>query len=481
MSISLVHKGRLWGLISCANHSSPRYVPYSVRMACELIGRLTSQQIEATGEREEQERLQRLRGHRARLAEAMRAEAPGILAGLVKHPEELLALTGASGAAVFSEGHCWTVGRVPQEALEGLIGWLRESVKEEVFHTRALPRLYPPAEAFKEVASGLLAISLPKPVPDHVLWFRPEVIQTVNWGGNPTKPMEVEATGMRLHPRRSFELWKQEVHLTSLPWSHAELEVAAALRRDAVELDLGRQVVREQQAVQTRDDVVAVVSHDLKSPLGAIQIQAGLILRALPQDQQGPWMRIQKSVEGIQRSTKRMSTLIQDLLDVAKIDARRFAIEPMPHSLGSLVEDCLELFRPMAEQQGVTLEQRLPQPEVLVSADRERICQVLSNLVENALKFTPAGGTIQITAEPAAGTVKLAVRDTGPGIPQEQLPHLFNRYWQAPQNARGGTGLGLYIAKGIVESHGGQIWVESHLGAGSTFTFTLPVVSLPRG
>jgi chemotaxis family two-component system sensor kinase Cph1 len=481
MSISLVHRGRLWGLISCANHSSPRYVPYALRIACELIGRITSQLIGATGELEELELLQRLRGLQARLVQAMREEGAEVLVGLVKHPEELMALVGASGAAVVSEGGYWTVGRVPREGLEGLVGWLRETVKEEVFHTKALPRRYPPAEAFQEVASGLLAISLPKPVPDHVLWFRPEVIQTVNWGGNPTKPVEVEGAGLRLHPRRSFELWKEVVRSTSLPWRPAELEAAADLRRYAIEVDLGRQVVREQEAVQSRDDVVAVVSHDLRTPLGAIQMQAGLILRALPLDKEGPWRRVQNSVEGIQRSTKRMNALIQGLLDLAKLEAGRFAIEPTPQELGGLVEECLELLKPLAEQGGISMRQKLSQPEVLVSADRERICQVLSNLIGNAIKFTPAGGSIQLSAEPAAGTVRFAVSDTGPGIPQEQLPHLFNRYWQAKRRAREGTGLGLYIAKGIVEGHGGQMWVESTPGSGSTFFFTLPMITRPKG
>jgi len=359
--------------------------------------------------------------------------------------------------------------------LEGLVAWLRETVQEEVFPTRTLSRLYPPAEAFTEVASGLLAVSLPKPVPDRVLWFRPEVIQTVNWGGNPTKPVVVEGQGMRLHPRRSFELWKEVVRSTSLPWRPAELDAAVDLRRYAVEVDLGRLLRREREAVQARDDLVAVVSHDLKNPLGVIQMQAGLILRALPLDKEGPWRRVQNSAEGIQRSTQRMHTLIRDLLDLAKIEAGRFSIEPTEEELGSLVEECLELLAPMAEQKRISVEQRLGDPHLLVRADRERIFQVFSNLMGNAIKFTPERGSILLMAEPVGSTVRFSVSDTGPGIPAEQLPHLFNRYWQARKRSQEGTGLGLYIAKGIVEAHGGQLWVESHPGAGSTFFFTLPV------
>lgn len=480
MSISLVVGGRLWGLISCGNHSSPRYLPYELRAACEFIGRITSQLIGIQEEREKLELRKKLRGHQERLVEAMRAEEEEALAGLVKQPGELLGLAGAGGAAVFCEGRCWTVGRVPPEsAIEGLVGWLRETVKEGVFHTRALPGLYPPAEAFKEAASGLLAVSLPKPAPDYVLWFRPEVLQTVNWGGDPTKPVEKAGEELRLHPRRSFELWKEVVHATSLPWTPAEVEAAADLRRYAIEVDLGHQVLREQKAVQARDDLVAVVSHDLKNPLGVIHLQVGLILRAMPLDREGPWRRLHTSIERIQHATDRMNTLIRDLLDLAKIEAGRFAIEPGPEELESLIEECMELVHPLAGQKRISISQKVSQPEVRVQADRERIFQVFSNLMGNAIKFTPEGGSIQLTAEREGRAVRFSVKDTGPGIPEEQLPHLFNRYWQAKKRAQEGAGLGLYIAKGIIEAHGGQLWVESQVGSGSTFFFTLPVAEGP--
>jgi light-regulated signal transduction histidine kinase (bacteriophytochrome) len=476
MSISLVLGGRLWGLISCVNHSSPRYIPYQVRTMCELIGRITSQQLGAKAELEAQEARGKLRGLQQHLVGAMRAEGEVALAGLTRHPAELTALVGASGAAVVSEGTCWTTGRVPsEEAIAGLVQWLRETVKQEVFLTKALPRQYAPAAAFQEVASGLLAISLPKPVPDYVLWFRPEVIQTVNWGGNPLKPVEVEGPQPRLHPRRSFELWKEVVHATSLPWSPAEEEVAADLRRYAIEVDLARQVVREQKAVQARDDLVAVVSHDLKNPLGAIHLQAGLILRALPLDKDGPWRRMQTAAERIHRSTQQMNTLIRDLLDLAKIEAGRFAVDPKPEEVEQLVEEALEMLKPLAEQKRISVLQQVRQPQLRVCMDQDRIFQVLSNLMGNAIKFTPEGGSIQLTVEPVGSRLRFAVKDTGPGIPEDQLPHLFNRYWQARKRSQEGSGLGLYIAKGIVEAHKGRLWAESTVGVGSTFFFDLPI------
>ncbi len=475
MSISLVRGGRLWGLISCG-HQSPRYIPYEVRSACELMGRIAAQQIAAREELEALEIQKRQRALQDRLVAGMREEEGAVLAGLRRHPAELMELVGASGVVIASEERRWTAGTVPPpEIVEALVGWLRGQAPGEVFHTKALPRLLPAVEPAKEVASGLLALSIPKPVPDHVLWFRPELIQTVNWGGNPAKPVEVEGQGMQLHPRRSFELWKEVVRATSLQWRASDLEAAASLRRYAIEVDLGRQVAQKQQAVDARDDLVAVVSHDLKNPLAAIQVHAGLILRAVSSEEGGPWRRVQSSMERIQRSTERMNTLIRDLLDLAKIEAGRFTVSTRPEPIESLMEECLEILTPLAEQKHIRLTHSVSASNLLVTADRERIFQVLSNILGNAIKFTPEQGAIHLTVNPEEDTIRFAIRDTGPGIPREQLPQLFNRYWQARKQESKGAGLGLYIVKGIIEAHGGRVWVDSEEGRGSTFYFTLPV------
>lgn len=482
MSISLVQGSRLWGLISCG-HQSPRFIPYEVRMACELIGRITAQQIAAREELEGLEVRRQQRALQARLVEGMRQEEAAVLAGISRHPAELMELVGASGVVISSGDERWTVGAVPPpDLVEALLGWLREQHPGELFHTKSLPKLFPAAESARAVASGLLAISTPKPVPDHVLWFRPEVIQTVNWGGNPTKPVEVEAQAQRLHPRRSFELWKEVVRSTSLPWIASELEAAADLRRYAIEVDLGRQVLREQKAVAVRDDLVAVVSHDLKNPLSAIQMQTGLLLRIISAEESGSWRRVQSAVERIQRSTQRMNSLIQDLLDLAKIEAGRFTVSAQPETIESLLEECFEILGPLAEQKHIRLTQQVRTPNLWVNADRERIFQVLSNLLGNAIKFTPEQGAIQLSVQAEEKQVRFAISDTGPGIPAEQLSQVFNRYWQAKRQERKGTGLGLYIVKGIIEAHGGRVWVDSQEGHGSTFSFTLPAAeAYPEG
>jgi signal transduction histidine kinase len=184
-----------------------------------------------------------------------------------------------------------------------------------------------------------------------------------------------------------------------------------------------------------------------------------------------------RQVEIVRRAADRMNRMIQDLLDVKRMETGRLAIDAEPESPVGLINDTIEMLRPLAAGSTIRLEANIEEALPHVLADSARIQQVLSNLVGNAVKFTPRDGRISITAEHINGEVRFGVIDTGPGIPAEQLPHIFGRFWQASASDRRGIGLGLAIAKGIVEAHNGKIWVESHVGLGSTFYFTLPTVA----
>jgi signal transduction histidine kinase len=171
----------------------------------------------------------------------------------------------------------------------------------------------------------------------------------------------------------------------------------------------------------------------------------------------------------------RMQALLGDLRDVERIRTQRFVIDPRPEEVGALVDEALELQRPLAEQKHIALRLDVPAPETLVRADRDRVFQVLGNLLGNAVKFTPTGGSIDVAARPRQAEVCFAIHDSGPGIPEEHWGDVFARGWSASQAAGGGTGLGLYIAKGIVEAHGGRISAEGRPGEGTTVSFTLPI------
>jgi signal transduction histidine kinase len=171
--------------------------------------------------------------------------------------------------------------------------------------------------------------------------------------------------------------------------------------------------------------------------------------------------------------------MIQDLLDVKRMESGRLTIDARPEQPTSIVNDTIDMLRPLAAGSTIRLETNIEEFLPPVIADAARIQQVLSNLVGNAVKFTPRNGRITVCAERIESEVRFSVIDTGPGIPAEQLPHIFGRFWQAKSSDRRGIGLGLAIAKGIVEAHNGRIWVESTVGLGSTFYFTLPSAPEP--
>lgn len=257
-------------------------------------------------------------------------------------------------------------------------------------------------------------------------------------------------------------------------FSIADLSLAADLaRRAAIVVEHARLFHEAQQATRARDDVLAVVAHDLRNPLNTVSMAVSLMLESTPPEM----VQERRQVEIVRRATDRMNRMIQDLLDVKRIESGRLAIDIKPESPVGLINDTIDMLRPLAAGSTIRLEANVDEGLPAVLADSARIQQVLSNLVGNAVKFTPRNGRISITAEPAEGEVRFGVIDTGPGIPAEQLPHIFGRFWQATPSDRRGIGLGLAIAKGIVEAHSGKIWVESHVGLGSTFYFTLPTAT----
>jgi light-regulated signal transduction histidine kinase (bacteriophytochrome) len=476
MSVSLLVGGRLWGLISCL-HGSPLAVPHGLRSACEAIGRLVSLQIGALEAVEMQRAEASHRAPLGRLVQAMGADADEVLRGLAREPSALLEVVEAAGAAIVTRDGVDTVGACPERAdVLALVEHVRSHVgRDGLFVEHSMPERTGD-DRHAPRASGLLAVTLPRPDAPCVVWFRPEHVRTVHWGGDPNKPAEVEGPGAtpRLHPRRSFELWKQTVRGKAVRWHPADLRAAAELRRCAIEIDLARQVRKEQAAVRARDDLVAVVSHDLRTPMSIVAMQATLIQRVLGQDATDSSQRLRTSAEMIQRASQRMSAMLRDLLDLAKIEAGRYQVSPSSVPVDDILDDACTLLQPVAQAKRLSLE-RAPVDDIRARADPERVFQVLANLVSNAIKFSPEGAPVTLGARAVGTMCELWVRDEGCGIGPEQLPHIFERYWQAKDTSSMGTGLGLYIARGIVRAHGGDIRAESVPGKGSTFYFTLPL------
>ncbi|HWO20745.1 MAG TPA: GAF domain-containing sensor histidine kinase [Kofleriaceae bacterium] len=250
-----------------------------------------------------------------------------------------------------------------------------------------------------------------------------------------------------------------------------EVEIARELgRRAGMAVDNARLYEESVQARRTREEVLAIVSHDLRSPLGAVDLAATNLLH-----DHGAVPRSRKQVEVIRRSVDRMVHLINDLLDMATIEAKGLSLSQGAHDATAVLDGVVDLHEPLARERGIQLRREAELPGVELWCDRHRVEQVFANLLENAKKHCRRGDVIYVRGARAGDMARLSVTDTGPGIPPDELPHLFRPYWTRRQAARQGTGLGLYICKGIVEAHGGQIWVESQLGAGATFAFTIPL------
>jgi signal transduction histidine kinase len=260
-------------------------------------------------------------------------------------------------------------------------------------------------------------------------------------------------------------------------YSAVDLALAEEIgRRAAMAVDNARLYMQAQRATVARQDLLAIVSHDLKNPLATILLCTDMLSGPSFEGQPEPVKRILGIVV---RSASRTKRILEDLLDGASIEAGHLSVEKARYEVAPIVREAVDLHAIAAEQKGVRLISSLPGEAFEVDCDRERLLQVLGNLIDNAIKFTPAGGAITVLGEPRDEETLFAVADTGPGIASEELSAVFDRYWQAKKTASIGTGLGLSISKGLVELHGGRIWVESTPGRGATFRFALPVSTTP--
>lgn len=474
LTISLIKEGKLWGLIAC-HHQTPKYVSYELRKACEFLGRVIFSEISAREETEDYDYRMQLNHIQSVLVEYMSQEE-NFVNGLVKYQPNLLDLTNAQGAAILFGGQYTLIGETPKEEdLNYLVQWLRNNVNEEVFYTDSLPILYPDAEKYKNVASGLLAIPISKR--NYVLWFRQEVIQTVNWGGDPNNAFELSHTegNLRLRPRKSFELWKETVRLTSLPWQSVEIKAALELRKGIVNIVLRQadelaQLAHDLELSNAELKKFAyVASHDLQEPLNQVANYVQLLemryRNALDEDASE---FINYAVEGVSL----MQTLIDDVLAYSKVDMQAAEFE-LTNVNTPLERALAHLRQRITETKAIVTYDNLP----TVMADSTQVMQLFQNLIGNAIKFRSSEiPKIHLAATRLEDEWLFSVSDNGIGIDPKFSDRIFVIFQRLhTRDEYPGTGMGLAICKKIIECHRGRIWVESQLGEGATFYFTLPV------
>ncbi|WP_342108088.1 ATP-binding protein [Methylobacterium sp. SI9] len=478
MSVSILVDGALWGLVSCHNEG-PRRVPLQARNACDFLTQIFALQLSAKVRGEQAEQRLALGAVQSRLLAYM-AEEESFVDGLLNHPDDVLALVNASGAAVVTADRCRLLGATPSEReVRALYDWLSVGDEDEVFVTEALSDVLARAEGFADRASGVLAISISKKYASYVIWFRPEVVRTVKWGGNPEKAVRPDPAGGpdRLHPRKSFEIWKETVKGRSLPWSLSEVEAAKDLRASVLGIVLRRAeelAAMSEELQRSNKELEAFsysVSHDLRAPFRHIVGYSNLL-----KNKEGANLsdKGRHYVDTIIEAAFSAGTLVDNLLTFSQMG--RHALNKVSGDLNALVEEVRrKVSRDIAPDRTVRWEIG---PLGRVHADPVMLRLVIENLLSNAVKYTRGKPEAVIEVgrlPPQDGEAVFFVRDNGAGFDMAYVDKLFGVFQRLHRVEEfEGTGIGLANVRRIVERHGGRTWAEGRLGEGATFHFTLP-------
>ncbi len=477
MSVSIIINGRLWGLIACHNAAS-HYVSLAVREACDFVAQLLSMRIAMERSAKEASRRVELSIVQGRLLSRMAAAqrwADGLLPDDGNN-DDLLKQVGAEGAALIVGDECHLVGQTPlRQDVEALAEWLGEQDITDVFATESLAGVYANAEAYSSVASGAIATRLSELHDSWLIWFRPEVIKTVQWGGNPHKT--VQESG-RIHPRKSFEIWKEQVRNTALPWSEAEIAAARDLRsaiigivlRKAEEMaDLTRELQRTNKELEAFS---YSVSHDLRAPFRHIVGFAQLLReRSNALDEKSLHY-----LQMISEAALSAGRLVDDLLNFSQLGRTQISMKPV--DMQKLVSEVRRTIAPSVADRDI--EWQIGELPVTLG-DPTLLRQVWYNLIDNAIKYSRREpvSVVRVSAVETESTVTYSVTDNGVGFDMAYSGKLFGVF-QRLQRVEDfeGTGIGLALVRRIVERHRGSVDAEGTLGEGATFSFTLPITKI---
>jgi two-component system, chemotaxis family, sensor kinase Cph1 len=474
--MTLMKEGRLWGMIACHHSSSVKHVPYEIRAACEILAHMVSLCMASKESEEQAEFKLSLRDKRSEFVRKVAGQAD-FAAALEEFAPDLLGLVRADGAAAVVNGKILTVGITPTaHEIQCIVAWLCAQPKQSVFSTAHLSSHMPEANEFASAAAGLTALCFNNPQKDFFLWFRPEILQTVNWAGDPNKPVDITDNGQRLTPRKSFALWKETVRWKSDPWLDVEVDAVKDLRSSLLELvlrkaeELGRLYDDLRSSYSELDAFAYAAAHDLKEPLRGIHAYAEMIL---DEDLEKLDNSSKAKVESIRRLAARMDQLINSLLSYSRIGLEFLIHEEL--DLNVVLADALDSLSVLLKQYPAKV-QIMPHMPTLYG-DRQRVLEVFTNLISNAIKYNDK--PIKIVdvgfraSEQAEGVI-FFVRDNGIGIAErhrEDIFRIFHRLHGREQYG-GGNGAGLTIVKKILELHGGRIWIESVCREGTSFLFS---------
>lgn len=446
MSVSIVIGGQLWGMLAC-HHMTARHVPYGVRMACDVLAHVLAAGIQSLLSAEHGRRVAGAASLRGHMVESLLVGDDPVLS-LRTYAEELRDTLEAQAVVVAEGGRLSVHGEAPQKGVQSLLEWLRQpqrALEGGVFAAHTQSALAPEVAAELGPWCGVLALRYDELADGWLLLLRQEQVETIAWGGRPEKEYVNGPLGPRLTPRGSFEVWKETVRGTSVPWTRTELEIARQLRDE-----LGRAAsARHAELGRARNQLLAVLGHDLRNPLQTISMTSHLLERGVDAAKMG---------QRIQSATSRMQRLVGQVLDMSRLQTGLglgFAFQPV--DLRVLVDNLVD--EAEVGYPGSTIARDLP-PSLPAEVDPDRFAQLLGNLLSNARHHGETGQPVAVRLAQEGDDVVLSVRNGAPPIPEDAVAQLFTPYKkQSVGNVRnkGGLGLGLYIASEIARGHGGTL------------------------
>ncbi|AMR33491.1 histidine kinase [Mucilaginibacter sp. PAMC 26640] len=466
-SISLICKGQLWGLVACHNYS-PKFINFNARSAAKLIGQILSSAIEFRHHEESMEKFEVLDKASTQLIDLI-DDTSEISKALTANSVTIKDITEASGVALLFENKITCLGKTPGETqILEINKWLLSNMDDVVYNTNRFPKFYKPAVKFSGVASGILACIISREFKEMIIWFKTELLENIEWAGNPEKPVEISNEGVTvISPRKSFESWTETVRHTSAKWARAEVtsvikmreHILYAIKRKANEIRmLNEKLVL---AYEELDTFSYTVSHDLRTPLSSIKSYSELLLNNDNLDDSA-----KKLLERIRKCTDKMGVLITEILNYSRVGQSE--VQTKVIDMKSLLEE-VKLDITESIKTGIDF---IINDTPEVSGDPTMIKQVFNNLIGNAVKYAGKSKPSRVVVSGAVlkKETVYSIADNGIGI-DSRYHHKVFELFKRMENAQDieGTGVGLAIVKKIIEKHKARIWFESKLGEGTTF------------
>lgn len=476
-SISLMYKKELWGLIACHNYT-PKFIDYNSRKSAKLIGQILSSALEFRQDDENQNTKKKYTENLSKLAKLLMKQ-DDLTEALTKNKINLLNVVKASGAVLVYEQKVTALGVTPdEEQLKKLFKWISKKRTKFSYHTDHLSAVFPDSLAYKHLASGMMVSILDRERKEYMIWFKPEQIQSINWAGNPEKPLAVNEKGwLHISPRLSFKTWEETVIGKSLNWTMEEINSVKRLKEEINYcLNLKARGLQElnrrlKLAYEELDTFSYTISHDLKNPLAVIKMYAQILSKDSANQE-----KRNEVFDKINKGADKMNSMITEVLEYSKVG--RSEIEYKKIDAGVMISDIISDMNVIYDEVGLNVTVgKTPS----LYGEKLMMTQVFTNLIGNAIKYSQKDtfSEIHIKGEILENKVCYSVKDNGIGISENNLLKVFDLFQRVDTIEKiEGNGVGLAIVKRIVDRHQGKIWVESVIGKGSTFfiSFNIPDV-----